>query len=68
MKNCKGTSISSCATLHVMLEIPENGFSKFTENFRFDRKDGNYLMVSSEKPIILNFLNSVSCLIISSSF
>ena len=50
--------MNPCGTPHVMLEGSE-WFSKFVNN-RFERYDSNQLTVWFEKPIALNFFNSIS--------
>ena len=68
IKKRKGPSINLSCTPHNMLDISEKELSDFVENFRFGRYDWNHLTLSSEKPVTLNFRNSMSRLIVSNAF
>ena len=70
MRDSNGPRMDPCGTPHVILDGSEQQFSKFTLNNRLEieRYDLNQPMVWFEKPIALNFFNSISWSIVSKAF
>ena len=52
----------------ICLKFRKKQFSEFIANLQIDGQNRNHLTVSSEKPIMLNSLNSISWLIVSNAF
>ena len=67
-RNSKGPKMDPSGTPHVILEGYEEQFPKFTLNNRLERYDLNQPIVSFEKPIALNFFNSILWSIVSKAF